>query len=136
MVFVSLYFHNLDSKNRLFVPVRFRDGLGEHFYVMPGDSGNLFLYPQDTFEEIAEQYRKTHKGLKEQRAFFSAVSVATVDNQGRVTLEGRHVSFAGLTKEVAIVGGGRRVEIWPMEKFKIANVEDENAIDFSEDIEW
>ncbi len=136
MAFVSLYFHNLDSKNRLFVPVRFRDGLGERFYVMPGNSHNLFLYPQDTFEEIAEQYRKTHRSLKEQTAFFSAVSEATVDNQGRVTLEGRHVAHAGLTKEVAVVGSGRRVEIWPMEKFKIVNEENENAIDFSEDIEW
>ncbi len=136
MAFVSLYFHNLDAKNRLFIPVRFRDGLGERFYVMPGNSDNLFLYPQDTFEEIAEQYRKTHRSLKEQTAFFSAVSEASVDNQGRVTLEGRHVSHAGLTKEVAVVGSGRRVEIWPMEKFKIVNDENENAIDFSEDIEW
>ncbi len=136
MAFVSLYFHNLDSKNRLFVPVRFRDDLGENFYVMPGEGSCLFLYPKDTFEEIAEQYRRTHRDIKQQTKFFSAVSVATVDNQGRVTLEGRHVSHAGLVKEVAVVGGGRRVEIWPMEKFKIVNDEDDNAIDFSEDIDW
>ncbi len=136
MAFVSLYFHNLDSKNRLFIPVRFRDGLGERFYVMPGNESNLFLYPQDTFEEIAEQYRKTHRSLKEQTAFFSAVSEATVDNQGRVTLEGRYVQHAELTKEVAVVGSGRRVEIWPMEKFKLTAPSTKDAIDFSEDIEW
>ncbi len=136
MAFVSLYFHNLDSKNRLFIPVRFRDGLGERFYVMPGNDSNLFLYPQETFEEIAEQYRKTHRGLKEQTAFFSSVSEATVDNQGRVTLEARHVGHAELVKEVAVVGSGRRVEIWPMEKFKISQADTKSAIDFSEDIEW
>ena len=136
MAFVSLYFHNLDSKNRLFIPARFRDQLGERFYIMPGAETNLFVYPQETFEEIAEQYRKTHRGLKQQTAFFSNVVEATVDNQGRVTLEGRHVQHAELVKEVAVVGSGRRVEIWPMEKFKIAQSDTESSIDFSEDIEW
>ncbi len=136
MAFVSLYFHNLDAKNRLFIPVRFRDQLGERFYVMPGADSNLFVYPQETFDEIAEQYRKTHRSLKEQTDFFSSVSEATVDNQGRVTLEGRHVTHAELQKEVAIVGSGRRIEIWPMEKFKISQTDTKNAIDFSEDIDW
>ncbi len=136
MSFVSLYFHTLDSNNRLFVPVRFRDGLGERFYVMPGNESNLFLYPQDTFEEIAEQYRRSHRSIKEQTAFFSAVSEATVDNKGRVTLDERYVSHAQLIKDVAVVGGGRRVEIWPMEKFGASQPETKDAIDFSEDIDW
>ena len=58
MAFISLYFHSMDSKNRLFIPARFRDQLGERFYVMPGAESNLFIYPQETFEEIAEQNRK------------------------------------------------------------------------------
>ncbi len=136
MAFVSLYFHTLDSKNRLFIPVRFRDQLGERFYVMPGAQSNLFLYPQETFDEIAEQYRKSHKSLKQQTDFFSSVSEATVDNQGRVTLEGRHVEHAELIKDIAVVGSGRRVEIWPMEKFKASQTSTKDAIDFSEDIEW
>lgn len=136
LAFVSLYFHSLDSKNRLFIPARFRDQLGERFYIMPGADSNLFVYPQETFEDIAEQYRKTHRSVKQQTAFFSKVSEATVDNQGRVTLEGRHVEHAGLVKEIAVVGAGRRVEIWPMEKFKITQDDAENTIDFSEDIDW
>ncbi len=136
MAFVSLYFHTLDSKNRLFVPARFRDQLGERFYIMPGADSNLFFYPQETFEEIAEQYRKSHRSLKQQTDFFSSVSEATVDNQGRVTIEARHVEHAELKKDIAVVGSGRRVEIWPMEKFKISQTSTKDAIDFSEDIEW
>lgn len=135
-MFVSNYYHNLDSKNRLFIPVRFRDQLGERFYIVPGPENSLFVYPEETFNEIAEQYRMTHRDLKEQEAFYSSVREAGVDNQGRVTLDAEHVKHAELEKEVAVIGGGRRVVIKPLEKFKITQSEQNRAIDFSEDIDW
>lgn len=135
-MFVSNYYHNLDSKNRLFIPVRFRDQLGERFYIVPGPENSLFVYPEETFNEIAEQYRMTHRDLKEQEAFYSGVREAGVDNQGRVTLDAEHVKHAELEKEVAVIGGGRRVVIKPLEKFKITQSEQNRAIDFSEDIDW
>lgn len=136
MAFVSVYYHNLDSKNRLFIPVRFRDQLGERFYIMPGPESSLFVYPEETFNEIAEQYRKTHRDLNAQTAFYSNVSEASVDNQGRITLDARHVKHAELTKEVAVIGSGRRVVIKPLEKFKITQEDATPAIDYSEDIDW
>ena len=135
MAFVDVYYHNLDSKNRLFIPVRFRDQLGERFYILPGPGASLFVYPEENFNHIAEQYRETHRNLDDQMAFYSSVSEATVDNQGRVTLDARHVKHAELTKEVAIAGGGRRVIIKPLEKFKITE-NTSPAIDYSEDIDW
>ena len=136
MAFVNVYYHNLDSKNRLFIPVRFRDQLGERFYIIPGPDESLFVYPEETFNEIAEQYRKTHRDLDAQTAFYSNVSEASVDNQGRVSLDARHVQHSGLTKEVAVIGSGRRVVIKPLEKFKITEVKTSEAIDFTEDIDW
>lgn len=135
-MFVSNYYHNLDSKNRLFIPVRFRDQLGERFYIMPGPKGSLFVYPEETFNEIAEQYRMAHRNLSEQEAFYSSVKEASVDNQGRVTLDADHVKHAELEKEVAVIGSGRRVVIKPLEKFKITQSEQNKAIDFSENIDW
>ena len=136
ITFVGSNYHNLDSKNRLFIPVRYRDQLGEKFFIMPGADGCLFVYPQENFQVVAEQYRAKHRSPKEQTEFFSKVCEATVDNQGRVTLEGRHVQHAELVKEVAVVGSGRRVEIWPMEKFRVTQTDTKSAIDFSEDVEW
>ena len=135
-MFVNNYYHNLDAKNRLFIPVRFRDQLGERFYIMPSPETSLFVYPEDAFNEIAEQYRQAHRDLNKQMAFFSNVCEATVDNQGRVTLDGRHVQHAELKKEVAVIGGGRRVVIMPLEKFKITEMETNSAIDYSADIDW
>ena len=136
ITFVGSNYHNLDSKNRLFIPVRYRDQLGEKFFVMPGAGGCLFVYPQENFEVVAEQYRMKHRSPKEQTDFFSKVCEAAVDNQGRVTLDAKHVEYASLVKEVAVVGSGRRVEIWAMDKFKITYLDNDTEIDYSEDIDW
>ncbi len=135
-MFVHNYYHNIDAKNRLFIPVRFRDQLGERFYIMPGPGASLFVYPEEEFNQIAEQYRQKHRNLDEQMAFFSSVSDTTVDNQGRATLDARHVQHAELKKEVAIIGSGRRIVIMPLEKFKITEVDTSKAIDYSTDIDW
>ncbi len=135
-MFVHNYYHNLDAKNRLFIPARFREQLGERLYIMPGPDECLFVYPEETFNEIAEEYRQKHRSFEEQNAFFSCVNDTVVDNQGRVTLDASHVQHAALKKEVAIIGSGRRVVIMPLEKFKITQVETTIAIDFSTDINW
>ena len=135
MSFISAYYHNLDAKNRLFIPVKYRDELGEKFVVMPGPHGNLWLYPTETFEEIAEQYRKG-RTIEQQSDFFSSVSNGSVDNQGRLTIEARFVEHANLKKEVVLSGGGKRVEVWPIENFRPGKVELKDAIDYSADVDW
>ena len=135
-MFVSNYYHNLDAKNRLFIPVRFRDQLGERFYVLPGPEKSLFVYPESKFLEISEEYRKQVTDLNKQMAFFSSVSEHSVDNQGRITLDPRHVKHAELTKEVAVVGAGSRVVLMPLEGFKITETETESAVDYSVNVGW
>ena len=136
ITFVGSNYHNLDSKNRLFIPVRYRDLLGERFFIMPGANGCLFVYPQENFDIVAEQYRAKHRSPDAQTEFYSKISEVSVDNQGRVTLDAKHMKYAELVKEVAVVGAGRRVEIWPMEKFRPSFIENESQIDYSEDIDW
>lgn len=136
ITFVGSNYHNLDSKNRLFIPVRYRDLLGEKFFVMPGADGCLFVYPKENFDVVAAQYMAKHRSPKEQTEFFSKVAEVTVDNQGRVTLDAKHIEYASLVKEVAVIGSGRRVEIWAMDKFKISYLDKDTEIDYSEDIDW
>lgn len=135
-MFVHNYYHSLDAKNRLFMPVRFRDQLGERIYIIPGPDASLFVYSEEQFNIIAEQYREKNRDLNKQMAFFSNVCETTADNQGRVTLNADHVKHAELKKEVAVIGAGKRVVIMPLEKFKIAETDTNNAIDYSTDIDW
>lgn len=135
--FVGTHYHSLDVKNRLSIPVRFRDILGERFLVMPGPSNNLWLYPEETFEHIAEQYRATHRDPAEQERFFSNVFEAVVDVKGRVTIDSALVEYAGLQKDVVIVGGGKRAVVWAIENYKPETFDSKKpAIDFSPDIDW
>ena len=78
--FYGTFMHTLDSKNRLFVPVRYRDQLGERFFIMPGAGGCLFVYPQENFDVVAEQYTMKHRSPKEQTDFFSKVCEFTCYN--------------------------------------------------------
>lgn len=135
-MFVHNYYHNLDSKNRLFIPVRFRDLLGERFYIMPGPDKSLFVYPECEFLRIGESYRAQVTDLNKQMAFFSSVSEHTVDNQGRVTLDARHVKHAALTKEIAVIGSGNRVVLMPLESYKPTEDDMAGAVDFSVDVGW
>ncbi len=135
--FVGTHYHSLDAKNRLSIPVRFRDILGDRFLVVPGPSNKLWLYPEETFEEIAEQYRRTHRDTTQQDNFFKEVREAVVDVKGRVTLYGEHVKHAQLQKDVVITGGGRRAVVWAIENYKPTAVDDYKPdIDYSADVDW
>lgn len=46
-VFFGEYRHNLDAKGRIIVPAKFREGLGEKFYVTRGMDGCLFVYAEN-----------------------------------------------------------------------------------------
>lgn len=42
---IGEYQHNIDSKGRVIVPVKFREDLGECFYVTKGLDGCLLYFP-------------------------------------------------------------------------------------------
>jgi MraZ protein len=54
-----------------------------------------------------------------QRAFFSQIVDMTADKQGRITLTSDLLEHADLTKDVAIIGAGSRIEIWATENYKV-----------------
>lgn len=116
MSFKSMYFHSMDVKNRLFIPVKFREELGESFILFKGAENCIYGYTTEEFETISEQFKNV-KNREVQRAFFSQIIEASVDKQGRVTLPTDCVEHAGLTKEAVILGAGRRIEIWALENY-------------------
>ncbi len=135
--FVGTHYHSIDAKNRLSIPVRFRDILGDKFVVMPGPNKRLWLYPIETFEHIAEQYVQSHRDPEEQEAFFENVSDAIVDAKGRVTIDGNLVEYAELKKDIVITGGGRKAIVRAIENYKPKALDDKKpAIDYSTDVDW
>ena len=118
MLFKSAYYHSLDAKNRVFIPAKFRDALGEEFVVFKGSEKCLYVYTKEGFEKLSQQFINTNN-RDVQRAFFSQVVDMTADKQGRITLTGDLIEHANLLKDVAIIGAGSRIEIWATENYKV-----------------
>ena len=45
-MFIGEYNHTIDAKGRLIVPSKYRDNLGEHFFVTKGFDDCLFVYAE------------------------------------------------------------------------------------------
>ena len=100
------YRHSLDAKNRVFIPAKFRDALGEEFVIFRGSEKCLYVYTKEGFEKVSRQFMNTNN-REIQRAFFSQVVDMTADKQGRITLTNDLLEHADLTKDVAIIGAGQ-----------------------------
>lgn len=108
--------HNIDDKGRVIIPLKFRLLLGEKFIVTKGLDRCLWVFPEDEFRKLDEHLKAQPMldahAVRLQR-FFSADAVdGTTDSQGRVALPSNLREFAGIDKEVVIVGAGNRIEIW------------------------
>ena len=132
-MFMGEYNHTIDTKGRLIIPSKFREKLGEEFVVTKGLDGCLFVYDNSewtAFEEKLKSLPLTNKEARQfVRFFLAGATLAEVDKQGRILIPAVLREFAGLQKEVVLVGVASRVEIWSKEKWdNTANYEDMEEI--------
>ena len=115
------FHHNLDDKNRLIIPSKFREEIGDKFVVTRGLDGCLFIYSLDNWDKIIQKLKSLPFTKKDARTFMrfflSAASICEFDKQGRINLVNSLISYANITKECVIIGVNDRLEIWAEEKF-------------------
>ena len=115
-MFMGEYNHTIDTKGRLIIPAKFRESLGEHFVVTQGLDGCLFAYDNSEWEIFEKQLQSMLIGKKDTRNFarffLARAAEVEVDKQGRILVPSKLREFAGLEKDVVMVGVGNRVEIW------------------------
>ncbi len=111
---------NLDAKGRMAVPARHRDALltaGEGRLVITAHPHRcLLLYPQPAWEPIRAKVLAA-PSLEAQSAMLRRLLVgfavdAEMDGAGRVLVAPELRQYAGLEKEVWLVGQGSHFEIW------------------------
>ena len=127
------YNHTIDAKGRLIIPSKFRETLGDEFVVTKGLDGCLFVYDNkewSAFEEKLKSLPLTNKDARQfVRFFLAGATLAEVDKQGRILVPSSLREFAGLEKEVVLVGVASRVEIWSKERWEgTATYEDMDEI--------
>ncbi|MES3007803.1 MAG: division/cell wall cluster transcriptional repressor MraZ [Pseudomonadota bacterium] len=112
---------SLDSKGRLAMPSRYRDQLVSEFAgrlvaTIDPMAKCLLLYPIDVWEEI----QKKIEGLSSfnpdtrrfQRMMIGYATDLELDGSGRVLLPQVLRAHAELDKQVALVGQGKKLELW------------------------
>ena len=120
-MFVGVYERQLDERGRVALPSSYRGELGDHCYLFFGDDGCVSVRSVESFEaEAADMVAKAKRGevsRNRQRAFASSASQATIDKQGRVTLDARLREHAALAPQAAVVvlGNIDQIEIWDPE---------------------
>jgi MraZ protein len=142
-MFTGKYLHTIDDNNRLAIPSSIRKCVdekkeGKGFFITPGLDKCLALYSPLHFEETSEKLTEpmftNRKARNFQRLFFSmSSSVVTCDKQGRIIIPQLHKDYAGLKKEVIIIGVMDKIEIWDLQQWN--KFEEDNVQNFERDAE-
>ncbi len=116
VLFIGTYDHSLDPKGRLILPRKFRDELGQGMVFTKGIERCLYVFPEAEFAAFADKLR--NRPLTERpsrdfvRMFVAGASQESADAQGRVLIPQPLRDYAGLSREVVVVGQISRVEVW------------------------
>jgi MraZ protein len=132
--FTGQFVHSLDDKGRLTIPVRLRVKLGDHFVmtIAPPDLC-LALYPETTWADFCDKLEAA--ALKDQRYrtfvrhLFANTEEVSLDGQGRMVMPAGLRAYAGIDRDVVLVGTLTRVEIWSATGWSKANMAPERLPD-------
>ena len=114
---IGKYPAKLDDKNRLFVPAKLRAELGEDFYVTLGvNCGHrcLTAYTAQDWQNLSQNYNAlpiSQRGAATSLIFMNAAE-CNPDKQFRFTLTQSLMDYAGIGRDVVIVGRAGQAEIW------------------------
>ena len=108
---------NLDSKGRLAIPARYRDGLGEQVVVtIDTEEACLLLYPVLQWQTIEDSLQRLPSfnaaARRIQRLLIGHATDITLDGNGRTLLPPLLRDYANLDKKVVMIGQGNKFEIW------------------------
>ncbi|WP_093046650.1 division/cell wall cluster transcriptional repressor MraZ [Thalassobacillus cyri] len=130
-MFMGEFQHNIDTKGRIIVPAKFREGLGDTFVLTRGLDQCLFAYPMTEWRILEEKLKKLPLTKKDARAFtrffFSGAVECEVDKQGRVNIAQPLRNFANLEKECVVIGVSNRIEFWAKDKWETYFEESEES---------
>ncbi len=115
-MFLGTFTPKLDEKGRLILPAKFRDELAEGLVITRGQERCLYVFSEQEFAEMHERIRQapiaSKQGRDYLRVFLSGAHDETPDKQGRVTVPAALRHYAGLDRDLAVIGAGSRAEIW------------------------
>ena len=123
-MFKGVFEHQLDDKNRLRIPSKFKKELtGEHgektYSFFRGMHQCICVMADDLLDDTISSL--SEEGISEtspaSTLFFGSIFSAEEDGQGRVVLPSALRKMAGIKKDIVTLGRGKRLEIWAAERY-------------------
>jgi MraZ protein len=115
-MFLGTHAPRLDDKGRLVLPAKFRDGLAGGVVLTKGHDRSVVVWPAAEFAVYAERLNEASRSDARVRAYlrvlFSGASDEVPDRQGRISVPTVLREYAGLDRDVIVVGNGSTCEIW------------------------
>jgi len=116
-ILVGEYDFTFDAKNRIAIPARLRPAFAGGVYVTKSPEHCLAGYGPEEFQEYLERQMegissRSSKGRDLMRFAAGNAVYQELDGQGRITVPAKHLEFAGINREVSIIGVQDHVEIW------------------------
>jgi MraZ protein len=115
-MFLGTHYPRLDDKGRLVLPAKFREALSSGLVLTKGQDRSIVVWPAAEFAGYAERLndasRSNAKVQAYQRVLFSGASDEIPDRQGRITVPTVLRDYAGLDRDVVVVGKNTTAEIW------------------------
>ena len=106
----------LDEKGRLVLPAKFRDGLAAGVVLTKGQDRSVIVWPAAEFSGYSQRLNDASRSDARARAYlrllFSGATDEVPDRQGRISLTPGLRDYAGLDRDVVVVGNGNTCEIW------------------------
>ena len=113
---LGTYEPKLDDKGRVILPAKFRDEFVGGLVLTRGQERCIYVFPRQTFEGLLETVQAaplTSKAARDYvRLMLSGASDEIPDKQNRVTIPGQLRDYAGLGRDLVVIGAGSRAEIW------------------------
>lgn len=137
-MFLGTYTPRLDEKGRFFLPAKFRDELSGGLVIAQGQEHCLYVFTPEEFRRDvarAQHGSTSNRATRDfQRMYASGASEEELDKQGRLTIPPSQRRWAGLDKEIAVIGAFSRLEVWDLEKWEAYQAENaERFADLDED---
>ncbi len=129
-MFIGTYFNSIDAKNRVIIPSRHRDIIGDSCVITRGLDTCLYIYTMKDWEKQTEKIAELPEADPKVRAFIRSfigyASECELDKQGRILIPAPLISFAKIDKDLATVGAINKIEVWSKELWE--HPDDEAAL--------
>jgi transcriptional regulator MraZ len=116
-VLLGEYEFTLDAKNRVAVPARLRPAFAEGIFLTRGFEKYIAAFPPEEWDRFVaartgDLPEMSEEGRRMRRFIFGAAVSDELDAQGRVKVPAYLLEFAGVTKDVTIIGVQDHIELW------------------------